>query len=242
MGLIIVQNWLRFPYDSTFLQSHYLHPHPYLVSSGGLSVLCLTEGRAPPCGRRRVHLVGVCGGALVVEQMARSQPRRIISAVVAGLDLLPTYAAAASAASSSSAEDSSTAPSPPPAVPDATDTAGWAAAREALPGRYRPAADDDGQWASGPLTLLVGAESTSAAAAAPHGAARRHAQRLAGVVAAWSVGNGGRVVAARLPLGAEGAADDGDDDGSAEEAAIAQLAAVDVTALLLGTGSSDGGL
>jgi hypothetical protein len=23
------QNWLRFPYDSTFLRSHYLHPHPY---------------------------------------------------------------------------------------------------------------------------------------------------------------------------------------------------------------------
>jgi hypothetical protein len=197
-----------------------------------------------PWGRRRVHLVGVCGGALVVEQMARSQPRRIISTVVAGLDLLPTYAAAAAAASaSSSAEDSSTTPSPPPAVPDATDTTGWAAAREALPGRYRPAADDDGQWASGPLALLVGAESTSAAAtAARHGAARSHAQRLAAVVAAWSVGGGGRVVAARLPLGAGGAADDGGDDGSAEEAAIAQLAAVDVTALLLGTGSSDGGL
>ena len=23
------KNWLRFPYDSTFLRSHYLHPHPY---------------------------------------------------------------------------------------------------------------------------------------------------------------------------------------------------------------------
>eukprot|EP01047_Picozoa_sp_COSAG01_P026422 COSAG01_NODE_1701_length_9447_cov_3.223363_16_plen_58_part_00 len=23
------QNWLRFPYDSTFLRSPYLHPHPY---------------------------------------------------------------------------------------------------------------------------------------------------------------------------------------------------------------------
>ena len=22
------KNWLRFPYDSTFLRSHYLHPHP----------------------------------------------------------------------------------------------------------------------------------------------------------------------------------------------------------------------
>jgi hypothetical protein len=25
------QNWLRFPYDSTFLRSHYLHPHPYAL-------------------------------------------------------------------------------------------------------------------------------------------------------------------------------------------------------------------
>ena len=24
------KNWLRFPYDSTILRSHYLHPHPYL--------------------------------------------------------------------------------------------------------------------------------------------------------------------------------------------------------------------
>jgi hypothetical protein len=24
------KNWLRFPYDSTFLRSHYLHPHPYV--------------------------------------------------------------------------------------------------------------------------------------------------------------------------------------------------------------------
>jgi hypothetical protein len=27
MGLIIVKNWLRFPYDSTFLRSHDLPPH-----------------------------------------------------------------------------------------------------------------------------------------------------------------------------------------------------------------------
>jgi hypothetical protein len=28
MEAIIIKNWLRFPYDSTFLRSHYLHPHP----------------------------------------------------------------------------------------------------------------------------------------------------------------------------------------------------------------------
>jgi hypothetical protein len=27
-SIIIIKNWLRFPYDSTFLRSHYLHPHP----------------------------------------------------------------------------------------------------------------------------------------------------------------------------------------------------------------------
>jgi hypothetical protein len=29
------QSWLRFPYDSTFLRSHYLHPHPYAQVCGG---------------------------------------------------------------------------------------------------------------------------------------------------------------------------------------------------------------
>jgi hypothetical protein len=26
------KNWLRFPYDSTFVRSHYLHPHPYSIT------------------------------------------------------------------------------------------------------------------------------------------------------------------------------------------------------------------
>eukprot|EP01047_Picozoa_sp_COSAG01_P016156 COSAG01_NODE_821_length_13328_cov_2.385441_6_plen_290_part_00 len=29
-------NWLRFPYDSTFLRSHYLHPHPPFLNSRAL--------------------------------------------------------------------------------------------------------------------------------------------------------------------------------------------------------------
>jgi hypothetical protein len=29
MILPIIKNWRRFPYDSTFWRSHYLHPHPY---------------------------------------------------------------------------------------------------------------------------------------------------------------------------------------------------------------------
>jgi hypothetical protein len=29
IGIDHRNNWLRFPYDSTFLRSHYLHPHPY---------------------------------------------------------------------------------------------------------------------------------------------------------------------------------------------------------------------
>jgi hypothetical protein len=27
-SIIIIKNWLRFPYNSTFLRSHYLSPHP----------------------------------------------------------------------------------------------------------------------------------------------------------------------------------------------------------------------
>jgi hypothetical protein len=34
-GIAQNQNWLRFPYDSTFLRSHYLHPHPYAVACSG---------------------------------------------------------------------------------------------------------------------------------------------------------------------------------------------------------------
>jgi hypothetical protein len=33
------KNWLRFPYDSTFLRSHYLHPHPSVGSTAGCWLL-----------------------------------------------------------------------------------------------------------------------------------------------------------------------------------------------------------
>jgi hypothetical protein len=31
-GIDYTQNWLRFPYDSTFLRSHHLHLHPYMLT------------------------------------------------------------------------------------------------------------------------------------------------------------------------------------------------------------------
>jgi hypothetical protein len=34
-GIAQNQNWLRFPYDSTFFRSHYLHPHPYAGACSG---------------------------------------------------------------------------------------------------------------------------------------------------------------------------------------------------------------
>jgi hypothetical protein len=32
------KNWLRFPYDSTFWRSHYLHPHPYATGPQQASI------------------------------------------------------------------------------------------------------------------------------------------------------------------------------------------------------------
>jgi hypothetical protein len=55
------KNWLRFPYDSTFLRSHYLHPHPY--RAGGTSGALMVNNSVPPS--RRASLNGECPHAHV---------------------------------------------------------------------------------------------------------------------------------------------------------------------------------
>eukprot|EP01047_Picozoa_sp_COSAG01_P000526 COSAG01_NODE_10_length_42970_cov_93.010007_22_plen_178_part_00 len=61
------KNWLRFPYDSTFWRSHYLHPHPYYsrrcwIRSRWQALAALGGGRLPQgCA------TGALGAGLLLE-------------------------------------------------------------------------------------------------------------------------------------------------------------------------------
>jgi hypothetical protein len=47
------KNWLRFPYDSTVVRSHYLHPHPHVISAR------VTHGRPAGCGVGRAEFAAL---------------------------------------------------------------------------------------------------------------------------------------------------------------------------------------